>query len=329
MTPHVSVVITAHNAADTIAECLSAVARQDGFAPGELEIVLVDDRSTDGTLDAAAALGLHELTTLRIDDPPPAGLTARQAALDLGIRAARAPLVCLTDADGIPDSRWVAGLTSVLEQRQADLVAGPVVFRPEYRWLGALQTVDAAFYTLWCRMLAALGAEAGVMFGNAAFRKDTYARVGGFAAIGQSLTEDLAFARAVTRARLKTKYLWRASVSVGACGTFLGLLQRSARTSTGGASALLASIVAWILLLPGLAIAALATGSPWWTAAFAVRWAGAVALNVAATIGAGGWRALWMAPLYDLATPVLGALVVVYGIGRTRVSWGGIDYERR
>lgn len=329
MTPRVSVVITAHNAAGTIAECLRAVARQDGVAPGEFEIVFVDDRSTDGTLAAAGALGIDELSTVRVDDLPPAGLTSRQVALDRGIRTARAPIVCLTDADGIPDARWVAGAVAALERRQADLVAGPVVFRPEHQWLGALQTVDSAFYTAWCRMLAALGAEAGVMFGNAAFRKDAYVRVGGFSAIGHSLTEDLAFARAVKRAKLKTAYRWRAGVSVAACSTFVDLLRRSTRTSTGGVSVLFASIVIWILLLPILAIAALTTGSSWWTAAFVTRWAGAVMLNVTATAAAGGWRALWMAPLYDLATPVLGSLVIVYGLGRTRVSWGGIDYDRR
>ena len=48
-TPRCSVVITAHNERAGIVDCLRSLDRQHGLAPGDLEIILVDDRSTDGT----------------------------------------------------------------------------------------------------------------------------------------------------------------------------------------------------------------------------------------------------------------------------------------
>src|SRR5690606_27809843 len=68
--PRYSVVVTAHNAVGSIAACLASVAGQEGVAEGEVEIVLVDDRSTDGTAEAALSAGVPVLRLLRVDHPP-------------------------------------------------------------------------------------------------------------------------------------------------------------------------------------------------------------------------------------------------------------------
>ena len=78
--PRVSVVITAHNAAESVGDCLLSLKLQKGIAKDEIEILLVDDRSTDGTIKAARSAGLSNLRILRIEDHKPGGLTARQIA---------------------------------------------------------------------------------------------------------------------------------------------------------------------------------------------------------------------------------------------------------
>ena len=62
--PRLSIVITAHNEAAHVAGTLAALNRQEGV-PGGVEIVLVDDRSTDGTAERGIAPRREDLAALR------------------------------------------------------------------------------------------------------------------------------------------------------------------------------------------------------------------------------------------------------------------------
>jgi glycosyltransferase involved in cell wall biosynthesis len=197
--PAVTVLITAHNAASDIGPCLRSVAAQRGLPEGGFEIVLVDDRSTDGTAQAVRALGLENLTLIRVDAPSGSGLTTRQDALALGVAAARGDVVLTVDADGIVGPDWVAEMSRPIREGRTDAVAGPVFFRAARGWLGQWQTVDVAYYLALCRLLDGAGLAGGVLFGNFAFRRELFEAVGGFERIGFTLTEDLAFSRALHR----------------------------------------------------------------------------------------------------------------------------------
>jgi len=326
----VAVVVTAHNAAGAIAATLRSIAAQDGLEAGALEILVVDDRSTDGTLEAARAAGIAGLRTIRVDTHDEgSGLTSRQRALDLGIRATRAPVVCLTDADALPDRDWIAVTAAPCLEGRAGLSTGPVRFHGGVPWLRALQSVDSAFYLTWCRLLAGVGFESGALFGNAALTRETFERVGGFATIGLSLVEDLSFARAARRAGLRVAYVARAGVSVAACGSLAEFVERARRTSAGGCSALLATLAIWMLSLPLLAGLAWLSHSGWLAGLLAVRYTAGLLLTGTATLRAGAWRALWMVPLYDVLALLLGVVVMASPGTRRPVRWGGLDYPRR
>lgn len=89
-----SIIIPAFNVAPYIAE---AVASALGQSTGDIEVIVVDDGSTDGTADALAALPRDpRLTLVRQDNAGPS--TARNAGLGL----ATAPLVGFLDGD----DRW-------------------------------------------------------------------------------------------------------------------------------------------------------------------------------------------------------------------------------
>jgi len=134
--PRLSVLITAHNAAATIGPCLESIAKQVDVPAGGVEVVLVDDRSTDETSEAARAAGVDALRLIRIEHASDSNLTTRQVALGVGIRAARGEIIVITDADGIAEPDWVARMTAPIIAGEADGVAGPVHFRAEAGWLG-------------------------------------------------------------------------------------------------------------------------------------------------------------------------------------------------
>ncbi|MEV0976483.1 glycosyltransferase family 2 protein [Streptomyces sp. NPDC049915] len=123
-TPPVSVLMPAHNEAAGIVEAVRAMLllRYPVF-----EVVIVDDGSTDGTLDALRdAFDLVEVDCVVPRDVPARGdvtsvhlprggpvplVVARKVnggkadALNVGINLARYPLLCMVDADSILDSQ--------------------------------------------------------------------------------------------------------------------------------------------------------------------------------------------------------------------------------
>ncbi|MBO6899832.1 MAG: glycosyltransferase [Rhizobiaceae bacterium] len=326
-TPTYSVVITAHNAAATIGATLGSVAKQAGIADSELEIVLVDDRSTDGTLDSARAAGVPNLRTIRMDQASASGLTTRQDALAAGFSAARGEIVLTTDADGVVAEDWVRVLAGPILSERADATAGPVLFKARRGMLGAWQTVDVSDYLATNRMLVALGFQGGVLFGNFAFRRGWFEKVGGFEKIGMTLTEDLAFGRALQAAGAKLVYVSGGPVEVAACESWRVLVERAKRVSAGGASALAVWLGIRMALLVVLAACALVFGGvfAWlfWVryglGAFFVGWA---------LIRVRKPGLLPLAPLYEPLAIAIGVAVMWRLMRNAEIEWGGRKYAR-
>lgn len=111
-TPRVSVVVTLFNYANTIADALRSVALSD---LDDVELVLVDDASTDDSLAVARAT-LDELPWLRgrvIARGVNGGLAA---ARNLGIEHARAEYVFVLDADNAVGRSGLSLLASALDR---------------------------------------------------------------------------------------------------------------------------------------------------------------------------------------------------------------------
>lgn len=112
--PSMSVVVCAYNAADTLEECLRHTCALD--YPG-LEIVVVDDGSTD---DTAAIAARHPRARLvRI---PHGGLSV---ARNEGFREARGEIVVYLDADAYPTPEWPYYLALGFDDRHVVAAGGP------------------------------------------------------------------------------------------------------------------------------------------------------------------------------------------------------------
>ncbi len=110
MTPHVSIIVPAHNAAADIEACLAALAPS---AAAGAEILVVDDASTDATAEIARRIGVRVLA----NGSPHRGPSA---ARNFGVRNSSGEILVFVDAD-------VVVHPGVVERAVATLDAEPEV----------------------------------------------------------------------------------------------------------------------------------------------------------------------------------------------------------
>ncbi len=108
----VSCVVAAFNEAATVGE---VVQRLLALVPGVIEVVVVDDGSTDGTAEVASAAGAQVVRLLRNQ--------GKGAAVRAGLRAARGDVVLMMDADGQDDPAEAPRLIEALTPG-VDMVIG-------------------------------------------------------------------------------------------------------------------------------------------------------------------------------------------------------------
>lgn len=173
--PVASVIVPAFNAASTLPATLEALGAQVLTDP--FEVIVVDDGSSDGTVEVARAASLP-VTLLEQPNLGPA------AARNRGAAAASGRVLAFTDADCVPEPDWLAAGLAALER--ADLVQGAVRPDPTVARLPFDRTV-------W------VSRESGLYECASLFvRREAFDRVGGFedwlgARMGKELAEDAWF----------------------------------------------------------------------------------------------------------------------------------------
>jgi cellulose synthase/poly-beta-1,6-N-acetylglucosamine synthase-like glycosyltransferase len=98
--PAVSIIIPARNEEHRILRCLESLKALD-YPSDRLEIIIVNDRSTDRTAHVVAShIGdIPSLRLLTVTEPGSGNLRGKAGALDVGIRHAHGDIILLTDAD--------------------------------------------------------------------------------------------------------------------------------------------------------------------------------------------------------------------------------------
>ena len=175
----VTVLIPARNEANGIVDCLQGILRQN-FPKERLQILVLDDHSTDRTAALAAALPRVEVIYLN-ETPPPAGTVGfKKHAITQGIARARGELIVCTDADCIVPRDWLRHLCAAYEMYRPAFIAAPVTFTEEQTAFQRFQSLD------FLGMMGITGAGISGSFlymangANLAYPKAVFEKVEGF-----------------------------------------------------------------------------------------------------------------------------------------------------
>lgn len=117
--PLVSVIVPTHNDGSTLETCIRSLAGQS-WQP--LEIIIINDASTDRTLDLLSRLS-QEIPNLCYDS-----LTVKSGAAkarNLGFALAQGDYLCLIDGDMWAPTQWVEQLLEPIMEGSADVTGGP------------------------------------------------------------------------------------------------------------------------------------------------------------------------------------------------------------
>ena len=119
MPPQLSIVAPVFNEADNLERLVAETAEAMAATGIDYELILVDDRSTDGSPETLAGL-VETDTSVRAFSLRRHG--GQSAALLAGIRAARAPLIVTIDADLQNDPADIPAIVALLEEH--DVASG-------------------------------------------------------------------------------------------------------------------------------------------------------------------------------------------------------------
>ena len=336
--PLLSIIIPARNEARNIERCVRSVLAT-AYSP--IEVIVVDDRSDDGTAEMVEPATGKRLQLLRGVEPP-AGWFGKQWAIMQGYRVAKGELLLFTDADTKHEPELIPRAVGALQAERVDLFT--VLPRQEMR-------------TFWERLIQphvffALGARAGNLarinrtriawnaIANGQFILTTraaYEAAGTHEAVKHTVADDMMLAQAYVRAG-KDIFLVHAQqfMTTRMYGSLREIIDGWTKNLALGAPQMMPP-VRWIRALlpffmwvPALfwilpPVDWLARGPEW--AAAKIATIASVLLWIA--VYASEKAPVWYALLYPFGAGMVAGIMLRSALRGSRVEWRGRVYGQR
>lgn len=288
--PDVVAVVPARNEAAMLPATLPRLLGQE--YPGALAVVVVDDRSSDGTGEAAAALGAGQPLRVIGGTESPPGWAGKVWAMAQGLQAAGpSGYVLFADADIALAPTVLRDLVTAAEADDRDLVSQMALLRTASGWERVVVPAFVYFFAQLYpfRRVNGPGSRTAAAAGGCMLvRRGALEKSGGLAPIRGALIDDVAMGRMVKRQRGRCWLgLSRQVVSVRpypGLGSLWQMVARSAYTQLYYSPAVLAATIIGLLFIYALPPAGAITG-------LALLASGAATVPAAVTAGAGlaGW----------------------------------------
>ncbi|WP_328633016.1 bifunctional polysaccharide deacetylase/glycosyltransferase family 2 protein [Streptomyces sp. NBC_00356] len=227
VTRPVSVIVPAYNEKECIANTVNSL--MSGTHP--IEVIVVDDGSSDGTAEIVESLGHPNVRVVRQEN------AGKSAALNNGVRHARYDIVVMMDGDTVFEPDTVAKLVQPFADPEVGAVSGNAKVGNRKTLIGAWQHIEYVMgFNLDRRMYDTLRCMPTIPGAIGAFRRDAVLAAGGMSE--DTLAEDTDITIAMHRAGWRVVYEEHARAWTEAPGSFKQLWSQRYRWSYGTMQAL-------------------------------------------------------------------------------------------
>ena len=184
----VSVLIAARDEEKNIGRTIDSILAQD-FPKELLEIIIVDDHSTDKTAEIVQTYAGQNVKLLQLNLSDKLN-SYKKLAITKAIDMASGEIIVTTDADCRMGKQWLKTVVQYFEQHDSYLVSSPVVYSEEKSKFEELQTLE--FLYLIGLGAAGIGNQSPTTCNgaNLAYRREIFYEMGGFKGIDNVASGD-------------------------------------------------------------------------------------------------------------------------------------------
>ena len=227
VTRPVSVIVPAYNEKECIENTINSLTQ----STHPIEIIVVDDGSTDGTAALVEAMGVPNVRVIRQEN------AGKPAALNNGVRNASYDIVVMMDGDTVFEPDTVRQLVQPFANEEVGAVAGNAKVGNRNTVIGAWQHIEYVMgFNLDRRMYDLLRCMPTIPGAIGAFRRDAVLEVGGMSE--DTLAEDTDITIAMHRKGWRVVYQEHARAWTEAPGSLKQLWSQRYRWSYGTMQAL-------------------------------------------------------------------------------------------
>ena len=173
--PKVSVIIALRNEQEHVPHLLLELKKQV-YPIDRLEFVLVNDHSTDSTLDLLENSSIDNLRVVNM----PEGMFGKKNAIAFAMKEVKGEIILATDSDCSFSHLWVHTMVAYFANQNIKLVSGPVSYHKKNGILLGLQTLE--FISLIGSGAGAIGVKNAIFCNgaNMAYRKADFLELNNF-----------------------------------------------------------------------------------------------------------------------------------------------------
>lgn len=184
----ISVIVPARNEEAHIGDCIKSLLAQH-YPEGLLEIIVVDDHSTDRTAEIIQSFtGVQYVDLSKHIE---GNVTSyKKLALATGIARAHGELIVTTDADCTTDIQWLKHIAAIYERDKPVMIVAPVDFTCSNSLVQLFQSLD--FMSMQGITAATLQLKLGNMCNgaNLAFQRAAFEKVGEYSGVDHIASGD-------------------------------------------------------------------------------------------------------------------------------------------
>lgn len=232
--PSVSVIVAARNEEDKILRCLKSLDELE-YETDKLEIIIVDDQSTDNTGKIVDEFIPGKDKFKKIVTVKHPKLRGKTNALAHAIKEAKGEIILTTDADCEVNPNWVRATASYYRDN-IGMVNGYTTQLADSPFNG-MQAIDFIYLLLVASGTINIGLPVSCIGNNMSFRKKAYEETGGYENLPFSVTEDFTLLMAIYKLK-KYKIIFpleeKSLVTSLPCKTYKSLFRQKKRWAIGG-----------------------------------------------------------------------------------------------